>query len=127
MSAAPDATLAVPHSVYHCWSAAGDLLYVGVARDVEARMFHQLHPCNRGKQPNGTLRRLMSRYDAVEYPTKVAARQAEREAISTEAPLLNRQHNPKRFRKSVGNTYSLVEPVHPITADAFDFAEERAS
>lgn len=118
MSSAPDAALERPHSVYRCY--AGDvLLYVGVTADVAGRMFHHLHPCNRGKQPNGSLRRHMTHHESVEYGTKVEARAAERVAIATEAPLLNRQHNVKRFRKAAGGTYVALEPVHAITAAAF--------
>lgn len=125
MSSAPDATLAVPHYVYRCY--AGDtLLYVGVARDVETRMFHHLHPCNIGKQPNGSLRRHMTHHESVRYATKVEARAAERAAIESEGPLLNKQHNPSRFRKVAGGTYAAVEPVHPIIAAAFEL-EQAAS
>lgn len=119
MSALPDAVLAVAHSVYRCYDESGTLLYVGVARNVEDRMFHHLHECNRGKQPNGTLRQHMSRYEVTAYPTKLEARAAERAAITSEAPLLNRQHNPRRFRKAGTATYALIEPVHPLTAEAF--------
>lgn len=119
MSSPPDATINTPHYVYRCFSADGDLLYVGVARNVADRMFHHLQMCNSGKQPNGTLRRLMVRHESSRYPTKLEARTAERQAIATEAPLLNRQHNTRRFRKVAGNSYGAIAPVHPITADAF--------
>lgn len=119
MSSAPDAELARPHYVYCCYGAEGSLLYVGVAQDVEGRMFHHLHLCNAGKQPNGSLRRHMVRHEVERFATKVEARAAERQAITTEAPLLNRQHNPRRFRKVAGGSYVAVEPVHPITAAAF--------
>ena len=119
MSAAPDALLNVPHYVYRCYDQDGALLYVGVARNVEERMFHHLHPCNMGKQPNGTLRRHMARYEVESFATKLEARSAERSAIATEAPLLNRQHNPRRFRKAGTASYALVEPIHPLTAAAF--------
>lgn len=119
MSSAPDAVLEIPHYVYRCYAADNTLLYVGVAQDVESRLFHHLHSCNRGKQPNGTLRVHMARHEADLYPTKLAARQAERSSIAALAPLLNRQHNPTRFRKVNTATYGLVEPVHPLTAAAF--------
>lgn len=120
MSSLPDAELNRPHSVYRCYAADGSLLYVGCAADVEGRMFHHLHLCNAWKQPNGTLRRHMARYDETRYPTKAEARAAERRAITTERPLLNKQHNPARFQRlPVGSTYALVEPVHPLTSAAF--------
>lgn len=119
MSSRPDADLALPHYVYRCFSADGALLYVGVARNVEDRMFHHLHECNMGKQPNEGLRRHMTRYDAERFGTKLEARAVERATIAAEAPLLNRQHNPARFRKVSPSTYGAIEPVHPITAEAF--------
>lgn len=119
MSAAPDATLAVPHYLYRCFDADGHLLYVGVARDIAARMFHHLHLCNAGKQPNGTLRRHMADYTVERFSTKVEARAAERAAIHIEAPLLNKQHNPQRFRKNASGSYDAVSPVHPLTAASY--------
>lgn len=124
MSAPPDAALAVPHYVYRCFDATGQLLYVGVTRDLGTRMFHHLHPCNIGKQPNGTLQRHMAEYTAELHPTKVAARIAERAAISTEAPLLNKQHNARRFRKNARSSYDALSPVHALTALAFDLNVE---
>ena len=115
-----DDELVRPHSVYRCYAADGSLLYVGCASDVEGRMFHHLHRCNAWKQPNGTLRRHMAHWDAVEYPTKAEARAAERSAIANERPLLNKQHNPTRFRREpTGSAYALVAPVHPLTREAF--------
>lgn len=119
MSSPRDAASHGPHHVYRCYTASGMLLYIGVAQDVEARMFHHLHACNMGKQSNGTLRRLMTRCESVLYPTRLDARAEERRAIRDEAPLLNKQHNPRRFRKAGTAGYALVEPVHPITAAAF--------
>jgi hypothetical protein len=107
------------HFVYRCFTEAGELLYVGCTNDVPGRMFHLLHACNRGKLPNGMLRRYMASHTATRYPTRLAARAAERVAIFTEAPLLNRQHNPKRFRKTSSSRYAFVAPVHPLTEEAF--------
>lgn len=114
-----DEDVHLPHDVYRCFDAKGNLLYVGCGADVSSRMFHHLHACNVGKQPNSTLQALMDHYDAVTFPTKLEARSEERRAIATERPLLNKQHNPTRFRKVSPREYALVEPVHPITAHAF--------
>ena len=38
-------------------------------------------------------------------------------------PLLNKQHNPLRFRKVAGGAYAAVEPVHPIIAVAFELEQ----
>ena len=119
MSSLPDCEVYGTHSVYRCYDAEGQLLYVGCARDVPGRMYHHLQLCNIGKQPNGTLRRHMATWTTEEYGTKLDARAAERKAILEGAPLLNRQHNPRRFRKVGGGRYALVEPVHPLTRWAF--------
>lgn len=127
MSSAPDAELNRPHFLYRCFDAEGTLLYVGVTQDVEGRMFHHLHLCNAGKQPNDTLRRHMVRHSSEPFATKVEARAAERRAILNEGPLLNRQHNPSRFRKVAGGSFVAVEPVHPLIADAFPEMPRRAA
>ena len=119
MTTLRDEEVNYPHSVYRCYAADGSLLYVGCAADMALRMFHHLHRCNAWKQPNGTLRRHMAHWDAVEYRTKAEARAAERVAIANERPLLNKQHNPTRFQRIKGSSYALVEPVHPLTAGAF--------
>ncbi len=119
MSTTVDATDQRPHLVYRCYGAGDVLLYVGVAQNVSDRLFHHMHQCNQFKQPNGTLQRHMVRHTAESFPTKALARDGERKAIREEAPLVNRQHNTRRFRKVNTSTYGLVEPVHPITAAAF--------
>jgi predicted GIY-YIG superfamily endonuclease len=127
MSTPRDAENRGEHYVYRCFTERGELLYVGCTNDVPERMWHLLHPCNRGKLPNGMLRRYMATHTATEYPSRLAARAAEREAIRTEAPLLNRQHNPKRFRKATGGRYELVAPVHPLTEEAFGDIEQASA
>ena len=119
MSSLPDATMAVPHYLYRCYGADDVLLYIGVARNVSDRMYHHLHMCNMGKQPNGTLRCHMVRYEVERFETKLEVRAAERHAIRTERPLVNRQHNVTRFRKVGTARYGLVEPAHPISVEAF--------
>jgi hypothetical protein len=128
MSSPPDAEVYGIHHVYRCYDREGQLLYVGCARDVEDRMYHHMQPCNMGKQPNGTLQRHLARWTSEAFPTKLAARAAERVAIAEGRPLLNKQHNPSRFRRvGVGGPagggdsrgYVLVEPVHPLTRWAF--------
>jgi predicted GIY-YIG superfamily endonuclease len=128
VSSPRDADVYGVHYLYRCFDADDQLLYIGCARDVEGRMYHHTQLCNIGKQPNGTLRRHMARWTSEAYPNKLAARAAERAAIRDEAPLLNKQHNPTRFRRlGVGGPtgggdrsgYGLVEPVHPLTRAAF--------
>lgn len=129
MSSAPDAEVYGVHYVYRCFGDDGQLLYVGCTRNVEERMYHHLQQCNMGKQPNGTLRRHMAHWTAEAFPTKLAAREGERRAIAEGSPLLNKQHNPARFKRiGVGGRtrgsipgmgYALVAPVHPLTRWAF--------
>lgn len=91
------------HSVYRLYNDSGDLLYIGCARDVEQRlMLHHVF--------GYTLCAIE------EYPNKASARAAERAAIKAEAPLLNKQHNPQRFKGRKGGGFDAVEPIHPITA-----------
>lgn len=119
MSMIPDALDERAHYVYRCYTATDELLYVGCAINVADRMWHHLHACNIGKQPNSSLRRHHARVEFDQYPNRAEAREAERQTIRDLGPLLNRQHNPKRFRKVRGGAYVFVGEVHPITAAAF--------
>ena len=49
----------------------------------------------------------MARHTSEQFPSKAAAHAAEIHAIKTEMPLLNRQHNPGRFKR-VHGTYEAV-------------------
>lgn len=101
-----DAEDTTPHYVYRCYDAADQLLYIGCCRDVESRIYMHLVTCT---MPGwGEMRRRYARHTSERYPNKKAARAAERQAIHDEAPLLNRQHNPKRWKR-VGGEYVPVE------------------
>ncbi len=95
-----------PHVVYRCYDADNVLLYVGCTRDLDYRM---------SLQPLILIRRL-ALVTTEDFPNRVEARAAERAAITAEAPLLNKQHNPTRFAKH-GPKWVAVEPVHPLCAE----------
>lgn len=103
MSGVRDADDPRENFVYRLYNDDGDLLYIGCTDDVESRlMLHHV----------GGYSRVVSQA----YPTRVLARAAERAAIATEAPLLNKQHNPSRFKGRKGGGFDPVEPIHPLTA-----------
>lgn len=78
--------------VYRCFDEGGALLYVGCAFDPKRRIATHLR--SRKTLASHALQILLDRY-GVEgpYATREAAEEAERVAIFTEQPLLNRQHN----------------------------------
>lgn len=95
-----DAEKPWPHSVYRLFDADHNLLYIGVTEDVEHRVYMHLQTttCREWQA-------IWSRYDhhdSIEYPDLAAAREAERRTIFEQAPILNRQHNPKRWHRVAG-------------------------
>lgn len=101
MSVQQDADDQRRHSVYRCFDAEGQLLYIGCAQEPTYRM-HMHMQTSTQSAVSWELQERMARWDSVEYPTKAEARAAERAAILAERPLLNRQHNPTRWRKLGG-------------------------
>lgn len=101
-----------PHVVYRCYDADDVLLYVGCTRDLDYRM--SLQPA--------ILMRRVELVTTEDFPNRAAARAAERAAITAEAPLLNKQHNPTRFAKR-GPKWIALEPVHPLSAELIRQAE----
>lgn len=99
-----------PHPVvYRIYDSAGALLYIGSTVDVCQRVrghFHSRWSCL-------DVMELRERFDMLHtepHPTLAAARAAEKAAIREEAPLLNRVHNVKRWRKLAGsNQFVPVE------------------
>lgn len=108
MSAAfTDAEDTRTHYVYRLFGHDGVLHYIGCTYDLVARMeFHHV--------------RLGGTMTTEEYPNRAEARAAERAAITAEAPLLNKQHNPTRFKALAGGGFVAIEPVHPLTAEMVD-------
>lgn len=79
------------HVVYRCYDSADRLLYIGCTQDFVARM--QVHECSPHNPASFELMRRLDRVECEEYPDRATARQAEREAIMAEAPMLNIHHN----------------------------------
>lgn len=108
MSNVRDAEDTREQTVYRCYDDAGQLLYIGCTGDLDYRM--SLH--------NPLVMRHTSEIVTEIYPNRLAGRAAERAAIKAESPLLNKQHNPTRFkRQPEGGGYVAVEPIHPLTAE----------
>lgn len=90
-----------PHYVYRCYDAEDRLLYIGCTYDVAGRI-RQHQDLNYASNPaSAYLREHMTRWTSEEYPTRLTARKAEKEAIGAEAPLLNIAHNKGRGLKRV--------------------------
>lgn len=103
-----------PHYVYRLFGKDGALLYIGCAADVEHRVYMHLQTYT--MVDAFLIHRHYDRHTSEAHPTKLAARQAEAKAIRTERPLLNRQHNPTRWRRIDG----VWTPVDKETADAMN-------
>lgn len=89
-----------PHSIYRIFAADGTLLYIGCAYDIEHRIY--MHRWTSTMVDAHLIQRHYDHHTSVAIGTLVQARAAEREAILTERPLLNRQHNPTRWRRVDG-------------------------
>lgn len=111
-----------PHYVYRCYDADGRLLYIGCARDVVARM--DVHRSSWTNPASAALNMRMTRHTSERYPTKSAARQAEREAIYNEAPLFNHHH--QKVMRTVAERRAVIEEYLQATRPAFD-ADQFAS
>ena len=98
-----------PHSLYRLFDEDDQLMYIGVAFDVTHRIYMHEAAWYSSHASMQMFRRI-ARHTTEEYPNKLAARAAERAAIKAEAPLYNRQHNPKRWRRVAGQ-WQPVEGV----------------
>ena len=97
-----------PHFVYRIFDKDDQLLYVGCARDVEDRINQHTH----WPMPSLTSDYFWHHtvhHTSEEYPNHHLARIAERKAIEAEAPLLNRFHNPRRFKRMDGRFVALEQ------------------
>lgn len=99
-----------PHYVYRLFDENDQLIYIGCARDVEGRVDqHTSWP--RPSRTSDYFWHHTARYTSVEYPNHRLARIAERQAIESEAPLLNRFHNPRRFKRLENGQFVALEVV----------------
>lgn len=102
------------HVVYRCYDADNRLLYIGCTQDLTARM--QVHECDSTNPASVELIKRLDLVEYEEYPDRATARQAEREAITAEAPLLNTHHNLGRGRRDL----APVEPQQLSDGQRFE-------
>ena len=88
------------HSVYRLIAKDGALLYIGCARDVEHRVYMHLQTYT--MTDAWLIHQHYGSHTSEPYLSKSLARAAEIKAIATERPILNRQHNPTRWRRRDG-------------------------
>jgi hypothetical protein len=86
--------------VYRCYSADGQLLYIGSCALWSSR--EAMHKAQTRWWPE------VARVDKEPQPNLGVAKQAEKAAIGAEAPLYNKVHNVKRFRRD-GHAFVPVE------------------
>ena len=94
--------------VYRVFDANGALLYIGSTRDLEARK--AIHMADHKSAIAFPMQMCADRWEAEPHPTYEAAKAAEVAAIKAEAPYLNRQHNPTRWRRINGQWAPLLPP-----------------
>ena len=112
--------------VYRVYDAQGALLYIGSTRDLTARQ--AIHMADHKSPIAFAMQMCAVRWTTEDYPTYEAAKAAEVAAIKAEAPYLNRQHNPKRWRRVNGKWTSLLPPyVMAWRPSAADASEARAA
>lgn len=90
-----------PHYVYRLFDENDQLIYIGCARDAQSRV-NQHKDWNIPSRTSDYFWRHTLRFTSEKYPNLALARNAERAAIESEVPLLNRFHNPRRFTKVNG-------------------------
>lgn len=108
----------VEHYLYRCYDADDRLLYIGCTFDVVGRML--VHQSSWSNPVSRYLNLRMTRHEVQEPAIKgrVAARAAERDAIRSGAPLLNRAHNMGRGLTGEALEAEL-ERTKPAGPDAF--------
>ena len=99
--------------VYRIFDASDRLLYIGCTECVETRIY--MHRATYTMVDAFLIHRHYDHHTSELIGTSLAeARAAERKAIKEERPLLNRQHNPTRWRRIDG----VYTPVDMETLDA---------
>jgi predicted GIY-YIG superfamily endonuclease len=94
--------------VYRVFDRNDALLYIGSTRDINARK--AIHMADRKSPIAYPMQTCAVRWETQEFPTYEAAKAAEVAAIEAEVPYLNRQHNPKRWRRIDGEWTPLLPP-----------------
>lgn len=112
---------ALPHVVYRVFDKAGVLLYIGCTRDIGSRM--AVHKAwGNPSEASYRIKLDGDRVETTEFPDFDTAHAAEIEAIRTEAPLWNREHNPTRWRLVKGQGWERIDgyvPPEPEPNPAF--------
>jgi len=93
--------------VYRVYDRLGTLLYIGSTSEINQRQ--AIHMADHASPIAFPMQMCAARWDLTEYPDMESAKKAEREAIAAEAPYLNRQHNPKRWKRVAGQWQPLTE------------------
>ena len=110
MSKTAETSKDFPHFVYRIFDNDNQLLYIGCANDVESRI--SMHcQISTPLAASWEIARQMSRYTIEEFPNREQGHAAERLAIESESPLLNRQHNPRRFKRVNGRYVALADVI----------------
>ena len=122
------------YHVYRIFDASDRLLYVGCTQDVTTRIY--MHRSTWTMVDAFLIHRHYHRHTSVEIGPLADARAAERKAIKDERPLLNRQHNPTRWRRLDGQyvpvdaeTVEALEELHkppPANPELVAFFDEMA-
>lgn len=97
--------------VYRCFDTEGRLLYVGSSSNVENRIAGHLSPAV-DSPTSLELQRLYDHHTVVNVATRAEAMDMERLTITQEAPLLNRQCNPQRWRNLDRRWFRVEDPIY---------------
>lgn len=100
--------------VYRVFDALGGLLYIGSTRDFAARK--AVHLSTTASPTAFAIQVCAARWELEPHEDIAAARKAERSAIEAEAPFLNRQHNPTRWKRVAGEWVSLLPEYELVWA-----------
>lgn len=117
-----------PHYVYRIFDKDGRLLYIGCTEQVDQRIY--MHRATYTLACAWEIHEWYDHHTSEELPTLAAARAAERAAIKAEAPLLNRQHNPKRWSRVNGEylpTEGTIEALRQVDTDHAPSPEDVAT
>jgi predicted GIY-YIG superfamily endonuclease len=77
----------LPTVLYRCFAGDGELLYIGIARDLERRMKQHLRD---HEHDDGAWIHWVDRTEVEQYPDRPSALKAEKAAIAAESPRYNR-------------------------------------
>jgi predicted GIY-YIG superfamily endonuclease len=88
------------YCIYRIFDAEDRLLYIGMTENIDERMYRHLQKSTRSAA-SLVIQDRWSYWTTEPFPHRRAMQDAESEAIKEEAPLLNRVHNIKRFKRNL--------------------------